>query len=172
MKLKIFLIITILLIGNFCSASEPTLKDTLDWLQIKIPQYTQENRSNIFNYLFEDNLDNYDSNYVSYWELSYDMNNLCNLVLTLKNMRRYKFNLSNVIRIHTKQRGEYIKLVIEMEKDRVIFEEIQNSDNPEIIKKQSRKNIIVIDFPIYAKDMALNITKAFKYAVFLCKDKE
>ncbi len=171
MKLKMFLTIAILLMRNFCFAGDPTLKETLDWLQIKIPQYTQENRGNIFSYLFEENQDNnHDSDSVSYWELSYNTDNLCNLIITLKGMRKYGFNLSDVVRVYTKQRGEYVKLVIETEKDQVIFEQIQNGDNPEITKEQGRKNIIVIDFPIFAKDMALNIAKAFKHAVSFCKD--
>jgi len=48
----------------------------------------------------------------SFWELSYDAENLCNVTVTLKDMRKYDFTLADVVSIFPKQRGEYIKLVM------------------------------------------------------------
>jgi hypothetical protein len=170
---KILFVAFLLLGENICFSAEPNLKETLEWLKLKIPCYTKENRGDDFEYLLEDYPDNAESKHVSFWQLSYTTDNLCDITLTLTDMRKYEFSLSNVTRIYPKERHDYIKLVIETVKDKIVFEQINNNDNcPELLPEKDLKNIVSIDFPIFAKDAALNVAKAFKYAVMQCKDCE
>ncbi|MBM4067229.1 MAG: hypothetical protein FJ266_16615 [Planctomycetes bacterium] len=111
-KLKISFLVAILLVCNHCLANDPNLKDTMDWLKKTIPQYTVEDRSDDFNRFFKEDTEYAPATSPSFWELSYDAENLCKVTVTLKDMRKYDFTLADVVSIFPKQRGEYIKLVM------------------------------------------------------------
>ena len=88
-------------------------------------------------------------------------------------MRKYEFILTDVVKVFTKQRGEYIKLFIKMVKDGVRVERIIHWDNsPEFIPEVIRTNIVVVDFPLHAKRMAIQVSQALEHAVSLCAGKE
>jgi len=87
-KLKISFLILLLLFCNWCLASDLTLKETLDWLKKTIPQYTVEDRSDDFNRFFGEDTECSPATSPSFWELSYDGENLCNLTVMLKDMRK------------------------------------------------------------------------------------
>lgn len=88
-------------------------------------------------------------------------------------MRKYDFTLADVVSIFPKQRGEYIKLVMKTEKDKVKAEQSNNGDeSSEFIPKVSKTGLVVIDFPLYAKSVAVQVVKAFERAVSLCTGKE
>ena len=122
MKLKISFLILLLLFCNWCLASDLTLKETLDWLKKTIPQYTVEDRSDDFNRFFGEDTECSPATSPSFWELSYDEENLCNLTVMLKDMRKYEFTLIDAVKVLTKQRDEYIKLIIKTVKDGVRVE--------------------------------------------------
>ena len=88
-------------------------------------------------------------------------------------MRKYDFTLSDVVSIFPKQRGEYIKLIIKTEKDKVKVEQSNNWDeNPEFIPEVSKTDLVVIDFPLYSKRVAIQVVRALEHAVSLCTGKE
>ena len=172
-KLKISFLVAILVVCNHCLANSPNLKETLDWLKKTIPQYTVEDRSDDFNSFFKKDTEYSSTTSPSFWELSYDAENLRNVTVTLKDMRKYDFTLSDVVSIFPKQRGEYIKLIIKTEKDKVKVEQTNNWDeSPEFIAEVRKTDIVVIDFPLYAKSVAVLVVKAFERAVSLCTGKE
>ena len=173
MKLKISFLVALLLFCNCSIASDPTLTETLDWLKKTIPQYTVEDRSDDFNRFFKEDTECFPATSPSFWELSYDEENLCNLTVMLKDMRKYEFTLIDAVKVFTKQRGEYIKLVIRTVKDGVRVKRIIHWNNsPEFIPEVSRTNIVVVDFPLHAKRMAIQVTQALEHAVSLCAVKK
>ncbi len=172
-KLKISFLVAILLHCNHCLANGPNLKDTMDWLKKTIPQCTVEDRSDDFNCFFKEDTEYSPPTSPSFWELSYDAENLCKVTATLKDMRKYDFTLSDVVSIFPKQRGEYIKLIIKTEKDKVKVEQSNNWDeNPEFIPEVSKTDLVVIDFPLYSKRVAIQVVRALEHAVSLCTGKE
>lgn len=95
-KLKISFLVAILVVCNHCLANDPKLKETLDWLKKTIPQYTVEDRSDDFNRFFEEDTEYSPATSPSFWELSYEAENLCKITVTLKDMRKYDFTLADV----------------------------------------------------------------------------
>ena len=88
-------------------------------------------------------------------------------------MRKYEFTLTDAVKVFTKQRGEYIKLVIKTVKDGVRVERIIHWDNsPEFMPEVSRTNIVVVDFSLHAKRMTIQVAQALEHAVSLCAGKE
>ena len=149
-KLKISFLVAILLICNHCLANDPNLKESLDWLKKTIPQYTVEDRSDDFNRFFDADEDYLHTSTPSFWELSYDADNLCSLTVMLENMRKYEFVLADVVKISNKQRGDYVKLVIKTVKNGVGVEQIIRFDeSPEFIPEVSKTDLVVIDFPLH-----------------------
>ncbi len=138
-----------------------------------IPQYTVEDRGDDFNRFFGEDTECFPATSPSFWELSYDEENLCNLTVMLKDMRKYKFTLIDAVKVFTKQRGEYIKLVIKTVKDGVRVEQIIHwNKSPEFIPEASRTNIVVVDFPLHAKRTAIQVAQALEHAVSRCAGKE
>ena len=145
----------------------------MDWLKKTIPQCTVEDRSDDFNRFFKEDTEYSPPTSPSFWELSYDAENLCKVTATLKDMRKYDFTLSDVVSIFPKQRGEYIKLIIKTKKDKVTVKQANNWDeSPELIPEVSKTDIVVIDFPLHEKRMAIQVAQALKHAVTLCGGKE
>ena len=172
MKLKISFLVALLLFCNCSIASDLTLKETLDWLKKTIPQYTVEDRSDDFNRFFKEDTECFPAISPSFWELSYDAEILCNVTVTLKDMSKYEFTLTDAVKVFAKQRGKYIKLVIKTVKDGVRVERIIHWNNgTEFIPEVSRANIVVIDFSLHAKQMAIQVAQALEHAVSLCAEK-
>ena len=88
-------------------------------------------------------------------------------------MRKYKFTLIDAVKVFTKQRGEYIKLLIKTLKDGVRAEQIIHwNKSHEFIQEVSRTNIVVVDFQLHAKGTAIQVARAVEHAVSLCAGKE
>lgn len=150
-----------------------SLYETLEWLKTAIPKYTTADRTDDFNQFFSYAPNDSDAETLSFWEFIYQSDDMCNIVIRLKNMRTYEFNLSDVIRIHTKQRGEYIKLIVKTKKDCIKTELISyNNDTFDTTKEICKKNIAAIDFPIFTKSVTHTIKNAFIHVVSLCKGRE
>ncbi len=91
----------------------------------------------------------------------------------LKDMRKYEFTLIDAVKVFTKQRGEYIKLLIKTLKDGVWAEQLIHwNKSHEFIQEVSRTNIFVVDFQLHAKGTAIQVARALEHAVSLCAGKE